>query len=170
MKTVFHTVSFSCFSSLHRMKTSWDLYSSLKMSSRQQRIGRECKRWKRREREKRREQRKTRRRRDAHGIGKERRGWQLKWNKDCVTLCGTVELHGRHLKSMVTNHHWFWKMSSTIKSFIWHLSMYLVPVSLVCCCHYGYLCKYWFFNIWSNTSLKFATLPTLWSRTGIQAA
>lgn len=88
------------------------------------------------------EQRKTRRRRrrgDAHYPEKEQHGWQLKWSKDCVTLCGTVELHGRHLKSMVTNHHWCWKMSFTLKPFIWHLSIYLVPVSLVCRCHYCYL-------------------------------
>lgn len=120
----------------------------------------------------RREQRKRGgRRRDAHEIEKEQHGLQLKQNKDLVTLCGTVELHGRRLKSTTVNHHWFWKMSLRLKPFIWPFPVHLLCLRLSCLLLslrlLGHCVKCWFSHIWSNTFQKFVNVPRLSSRTGI---
>lgn len=75
----------------YRTKTSWGLYSCLKMSSRQWRRGGRCNRWKHREGRK--EQR--RRKKDEHA--REKDGGQSIGNMDLVALCWTVatkQIHG----------------------------------------------------------------------------
>lgn len=145
------------------------------MSSRQQRRGRRCNRRKHRARE---EKKNKGEREGGMNVQEERNSVACSWNKDLVTLCGTVATEPPGRRLAVTNP-WrqtitgFGKMSLRLKPLIWpfcdhlphlHLPRLLLSLRLL---SPWTVCKYWFSHIWSNTFLKYVNWTTLTRRTGI---